>query len=184
MMVWRLRQQTTILAIGAVIGCVFMVFWYLPLRRETTSIRQAKAERAMVIAQGTVDARRMPLVGNQLRDLQKLLGDSEDRVPEQRALGEFLHKISDLMKEHNLKDEVVTPEAEIEADKFNCIPVTMKCKGELSQISEFYRRLQSINRLVRIEQVKLFNDDNYTGSVTMETKAVVYYRANVDKPEV
>ncbi|UCF16107.1 MAG: type 4a pilus biogenesis protein PilO [Phycisphaerales bacterium] len=183
-MVCRSRQQITICAIGAAIVCVFMVFWYLPLRRQMNAIKQARTERAMAIAKGTADAKRLPLIEEQLRDLQRRSGDSEAGVPEQRSLGEFMQIIADLMKGYDLKDDVVTPGVEIEADKFHCIPVNMQCKGELSQISEFYRRLQSLDRLVRIEQVKLTNDENYSGQVTMETEAVVYYRTQVEKPDV
>ena len=57
----------------------------------------------------------------------------------------------------------------------------MQCKGELAQISEFYRRLQTLDRLVRIEKVKLSNDNSYSGQVNMETEAVVYYRAKVGR---
>lgn len=183
-MVWWSRQQITIFAIGAGLVCVFVVFWYLPLRRETNAIKQAKTERAMAITKGTTNARRLPLVEEQLRTLQRQFGGCEASIPEQRSLGEFLQRIADLMKEHNLKNEVVTPGDEIEADKFNCIPVSMQCKGELAQISKFYSRLQNLNRLVRIEQVKLTNDENYSGHVTMETEAVIYYRAKVEKGEV
>ncbi len=173
-----------ILAIGATIVCVFVAFWYLPLRREMNAIEQARAERALVIAKGTADAKRLPLVEEKLSDLQRRFGDSESSIPEQRDLGEFMSEIADLMKEHNLKDDTVTPGDEIEADKFYCIPVVMQCKGELAQISEFYNRLQSLDRLVRIEQVKLNNDKNYSGQVTMETEAVVYYKAKDEKGEV
>ena len=55
----------------------------------------------------------------------------------------------------------------------------MRCKGELAQMSEFYRQLQAQDRLVRIEKVTLSNDDNFSGQVSMETEAVVYYRAKV-----
>ena len=49
----------------------------------------------------------------------------------------------------------------------------------MAQMSEFYRRLQTQDRLVRIEKVKLSNDNSYSGQVNMETEAVVYYRAKV-----
>jgi hypothetical protein len=39
--------------------------------------------------------------------------------------------------------------------------------------------LQTLDRLIRIEQIKLSNDGKYKGQVSMETKAVIYYRAKV-----
>jgi Tfp pilus assembly protein PilO len=52
----------------------------------------------------------------------------------------------------------------------------MQGKGRLKQIFEFFGRLQSLDRLVRIEQVKLVNDRDFSGEVSMQTKAVIYYR--------
>ena len=51
------------------------------------------------------------------------------------------------------------------------------CKGSLKQIFEFYKALQGLDRLVRIEQVKLVNDNDFSGRVSMHTEAVIYYRA-------
>ncbi len=178
-MLFQNKQQVTICVIAAAIICVFAMFWYLPLRSKTNAIKQAKTERVISIAKGTADARQLPLLEEQLLKLEARLGDYEANIPQQRSHGVFLHKIANLMKEHNLSEQVTTLGQEIEADKFNCIPVSMRCKGELSQIYEFYRRLQNLDRLVRIEKVKLSNDNSYSGQVSMETEAVVYYRAKV-----
>ena len=178
-MLFRDKQQITICVIAAVIVCVFVLFGYLPLRSKTIAAKKAKAERALTIAKGTADARQLPLLEEQLLKLEARLGDYEANIPGQRAHGVFLRRLADLMKEHDLSEQVITPGEEIEADRFNCIPVRMQCKGKLAQISEFYRRLQTQDRLVRIEKVKLSNDNSYSGQVNMETEAVVYYRAKV-----
>jgi hypothetical protein len=41
--------------------------------------------------------------------------------------------------------------------------------------------LQRLDRLVRIESVKLVNSDDLSGQVSMQTRTVVYYRPNVDQ---
>lgn len=181
MMLFQEKQQVTICVIGTAIMCVFALLWYVPLGRKKDAISRAKNERAIAIARGTADAGHLPLLEEQLFTLQTRLGDYEANIPEQRSHGLFLHRIADLMKEHKLEDQVITPGDEIAAGKFNCIPISMRCKGELSQISDFYRRLQTLDRLVRIERVKLSNDDKYGGRVSMETEAVVYYRAKVEQ---
>jgi len=75
----------------------------------------------------------------------------------------------------------MTPGREIEADKLNCIPVSMQCKGELAQIFRFYRQLQDMDRMVRIEKVMLTNDSSYNGRASMTTEVVVYYRTKVEQ---
>ncbi len=178
-MLFRERQQVMICIIAVVIVGVFVLDRYLPLRRRTKAIKQTVAAQTLTIAKGAADSKRMPLLKEQLLELQSELGDYEANIPEQRALGAFLHKLADLMNEYNLKDQVIEPGKEVEADKFNCIPVNMQCKGKLAQIFEFYSRLQTLDRLIRIEQVKLSNDGGYKGQVSMETKAIIYYRAKI-----
>lgn len=178
-MLFRERQQIMICIIAVVMVGVFVLNRYLPLRRRTKAIKQTIAAQTLTIAKGAADSKRMPLLKEQLLELQSELGDYEANIPEQRALGAFLHKLAVLMNEYNLKDQVIAPGEEVEADKFNCIPVNMQCKGKLAQIFEFYRRLQTLDRLIRIEQVKLSNDSDYNGQVSMETRAIIYYRAKI-----
>ena len=153
------------------------MFRYLPLRRRMKAARQTKAAQTLTIAKGTADGKQLPLLKEQLLELQRELENYEANIPERSDIGVFLQRIAGLMNEHNLRGQVIEPRKEIEAEKLNCIPVNMKCKGRLTQIFEFYRRLQGMDRLIRIEQVKLFNDSDFSGEVAMEAKAVIYYKA-------
>lgn len=122
----------------------------------------------------------MPVLTEQLQNLQQVASNFEVNVPWQRDLGVFLQQLADLMAQHNLKEQIVVPQKEIKADDLGCISINMQCKGRLTQIFEFYKQLQTLDRLVRIEQVKLVNDSSFEGEVSMETKLVIYYRPTVD----
>ena len=71
---------------------------------------------------------------------------------------------------------ILWPYAEIQADKLICIPISMRCTGTLSQVYGFCKSLQSLDRIVRIENIRLSNDSEFTGRITMQTKATIYYR--------
>jgi len=176
-MLFRKRQQLMIFVAAGVIIGGFGLFRYLPLRRRMKAARQTKSAQALTIAKGIADGKQLPLLKEQLLELQRELENYEANIPERSDIGVFLQKIAGLMNEHNLRGQVIEPRKEIKAEKLNCIPVNMKCKGRLTQIFEFYRRLQGMDRLIRIEQVKLFNDRDFSGEVGMEAKAVIYYRA-------
>ena len=178
-MFFRERQQITICIVAGAVVCVFMLFWYLPLHKKMKAIKQAKAVQLLAIAKSAADSRQLPLMREQLLELQARLENYEVNIPEQNTFGGFLGRIADLMNENNLKEQEITPGEEIKADKFNCIPVTMRCKGKLVQIFQLYRQLQTLDRLVRIELVKLSNDSDFNGQVSMETKAFIYYRSKV-----
>ena len=178
-MFFRERQQITICVVAGVIVCIFVLFWYLPLCRRMKAVKQAKAAQTLAIAKGVADSKRLSLIKEQLEKLRTRVGNYEANIPVHDTFGGFLGRITDLMNENNLKEQEITPGDQVKADKFNCIPVSMRCKGELAQIFKLYRQLQTLERLIRIEQVNLTNDSNYNGQVSMETKAVIYYRAKV-----
>jgi Tfp pilus assembly protein PilO len=123
------------------------------------------------------DTEQMPILREQLQRLRVEIEDYKSKIPDQRDFGSFLSRITDLMNEYKLEEQSIEPGETITADKFSYIPVNMECKGRLTQLFNFYDRLQDLDRLVRIEQVKLSNDAGYSGQVSMETKAIIYYRA-------
>ena len=178
-MLFRERQQLTICVITGVIVGGFVLFRYLPLRSKMKAIRQIKSSQALTIAKGAADNKQRLLLNEQLLELRRELENYEAKIPEQSDIGVFLHKIADLMNKLNLSDQMIEPHKEIKAENLNCIPVKMQCKGKLAQIYEVCRQLQGLDRLVRIEQVKLSNDSDYNGQVDMESMAIIYYRAKV-----
>jgi Tfp pilus assembly protein PilO len=133
----------------------------------------------VAISKVSAESQQIPTIREQLLQLQMAVENYERQIPVQRELGEFLQRIANLMNEHNLREQLIQPGKEIKAGELNCIPVNMQCKGGLSQIFEFYRRVQGLDRLVRIEHVKLVNDGGFSGEVIMQTKVVIYYRAEV-----
>jgi len=178
-MIFRERQQLTICVVAGVVACVFVLFRYLPLRKRMKAVNQAKTAQTLAIAKGTADSRQLPLLKEQLLKLQNKLGNYQANIPENNTFGGFLGSVTDLMNENKLKEQEVIPGEELKADQFNCIPVSIRCKGELAQLFKLYRQFQTLDRLIRIERVKLSNDGGYKGQVSMETKAIIYYRAKV-----
>lgn len=174
-------QQIAICAVAVLTMCVFVFFWYLPLRKKMSTIKQAKAEQVLTIARGMADAGQRPVLQAQLQEMRTELQDYEAKIPDQRDFGSFFGKITDLMNQYNLKEQSIEPGDVVEADKFNCIPVSMQCSGRLTQLFDFYERLQALDRLIRIERIKLSNDAGYNGQVSMETKAVIYYKTGMEQ---
>ena len=176
-MFFRKRQQITIfIAAGAIIGG-FVLFRYLPLHKKIKAVRQIKAAQTLAITKGAADSIKLPIFEEQVRNLQKTVGNFEANIPAQRSLGVFLQRITNLMNEYDLTEQVIAPEGEKEADELHCIPVKMQCKGQLAQLFAFYKGLRGLDRLIRIERVKLENDERFSGEVNMETKAIIYYKA-------
>ncbi len=175
-MLFRERQQIAICAVAVAMVSGFVLLRYLPLQKRIKAIGQKRAAQTLAVAEAWRQSGQLPALKEQLLKLQRAVGNHEANIPAQMELGVFLHRIANLMNEHHLKGQVIAPGKEIEVDELNCIPVNMQCKGRLKQIFEFYRRMQELDRLVRIEQVKLVNDNDFSGEVSMQTKVFIYYR--------
>ena len=110
--------------------------------------------------------------------LQSAVSKYEQRIPRHGNLGVFLHGIANLMNSQDLTGQQIQPGREIKTEDLNCIPVEMKCKGRLTKIFAFYKSLQDMDRFVRIELIKIVNDRDFSGEVSMEAKAVIYYKSS------
>jgi Tfp pilus assembly protein PilO len=175
-MLFRERQQILIFVTAGVMVAGFVLFRYLPLRKRMKSVEKTRAAQTLVVTKGMAKNEQLPGLREEIEKLQIEVNDYERQIPAERELGAFLHKIADLMNGHNLKGQFIEPGEEVEGEELNYIPVNMKCKGRLKQVFEFYKSLQNLERLVRIEEVKLLNEEDFSGEVSMQTRAVVYYR--------
>lgn len=179
MIAFREKQQIAIIAAAIVMVCAFVLLRFLPLKRESEFLRKSYAEQMLAVSKATEESLQIPAAREQLLGLRAAVGNYERQIPSQRELGEFIQKVTDLMNEYNLKGQMIQPGKEISAGELKSIPINMQCKGRLPQIFGFYKRVQGLDRLVRIERVKLMNDKDFNGEVTVQTNAVIYYRADV-----
>jgi len=175
-MLFRERKQIVICVAACALAAAFMLFRYLPLRQRLKAVERIKAAQTLAIGRASMEREQMPVLREQLLTLQQVVGNYQARIPTDTDLGVFLQQIADLISRHNLREQVIVPHKEMAMKNLNCIPVDMQCKGKLAQVFEFYKRMQKLDRLVRIEQVKLLNDRDFSGEVSMQSKVVIYYR--------
>ncbi len=178
---FRERKQIIILVVAGVMVGGFVLLRYLPLRRERRAVMQAKAAQAFVLNKASLESSQFFTIRERLANIQKTAAKFEANVPAGRNLGGFLQEIANLMNELGLSEQQVQPGQETKTNNLNCIPVSMKCKGSLGQIFEFYKRVQTMDRLIRIEQVTLKNDNNFSGELSMQTKGIIYYRTKAEQ---
>jgi Tfp pilus assembly protein PilO len=170
------RKQIAICVVAAAMAAAFVLFRYLPLRQRIKTVELTRTAQTLAISKASMERVKLPVIKEQLLELKRTVGNYKVSIPAQRDLGLFLQQITDLMSKHNLREQVIAPGKEIPAKELSCIPVDMQCKGTLAQVFEFHKQIQKLDRLVCIEQVKLANDNDFSGEVSMQTKVVIYYR--------
>ncbi|MGB2809187.1 MAG: type 4a pilus biogenesis protein PilO [Sedimentisphaerales bacterium] len=175
-MLFQERRQIAICIAAGAIVAAFMLFRYLPLRQRIKTAEREKTAQTLAINKALMERVQLLVIKEQLLNLQTTVGNYKANIPAQNDFGVFLQQIADLMGKHNLREQVIAPGKEIAVKGLNCIPVDMQCKGTLAQVFEFQKQMQRLDRLVRIEHIKLANDSDFTGDVSLQTKVVIYYR--------
>jgi len=170
------RKQIAICVVAGAVVAVFVLFSYLPLRQRVKTVELTKTAQTLAISKASMERVKLSAIKEQLLKLKRTVENYKVSIPAKRDLGLFLQQIAELMSKHNLKEQVIAPGKKIVVKELSCIPVDMQCKGTLAQVFEFHKQMQRLDRLIRIEQVKLANDSDFSGEVSMQTKVVIYYR--------
>lgn len=170
------RKQIWVCVIAGLFLCDFIVCGYLPSQQRLMSLQQARAQQRQTIDMARGRKAELDGLRNRLRDTNRAIERFETCVPSDNALGAFLQQMAGVMTERELTDQVVLPGKEMEAGGLGCIPIHIACKGTLANLFNFFDRLQTLNRLVRIEKVTLENDADFRGQLSMQTEAFIFYR--------
>ena len=170
------RQQMWVYLIGFLFVADFIFYGYMPSRQRLQSLKQAKAKQVRAITTAAAQSRELPKLKKRLHHVEEIVKNYETYVPAKGSLGAFLQDIALIMNTHNLTEQNIVPQSDVECGGVNCIPVQMNCKGSLNDVFGFFRDFQAMERLVRIEKAGLNKDGEYTGEVSMHTEAVIFYR--------
>ncbi|MEN6337704.1 MAG: type 4a pilus biogenesis protein PilO [Phycisphaerales bacterium] len=171
------KQQVWVCVIAGLFLCDFILCAYLPAQQRLASLKNAKAEQRRTIDMAAGQGDELPGLKAKLRDTQRLIDQFEAAVPSDNALGAFLQRVTTLMTEKGLTEQVVLPGKEVVSGELGCIPIRMSCQGTLANLFGFFRELQTLDRLVRIETVKIENDAAYSGRLTLQTEAFIFYQS-------
>jgi Tfp pilus assembly protein PilO len=173
---FRERQQTLISITAIMMIGLFLLIKYLPVKKRLGAVIADQKTISLAVERAVVETKQLPALKKEFAKLDKEVEDYDLNIPGDRELGAFLQLIADLMNEHNLSEQQIQPAKEIEENGLSCIPVNMRCAGKLADIFEFYKSVQNLDRIVRLEHFQLENDKDISGAVRMEAQTVIYYR--------
>lgn len=177
----RNKQQIMIFAIAALMIIAFAGGIYLPLSKESKAVSSQRDLQLLMINDAAQQNNKLDELKSQLETLRSQIRIQQSSIPEELQLGQFLQTLASLMNQYDLQEQFVKPGQERKAEQLWCVPIVIRCKGRLLQIYDFFKSLQSLERLIRIEAVTLSNSADMTGHLTMEMKAVIFYRDTKDK---
>jgi Tfp pilus assembly protein PilO len=170
------KQQVWLYVIAALFCADFVFCGYMPSHKRLQSLREAQRQQQRLIETAAAQGKELPALKARLASVEQIVAHYESYVPREASLALFLQDIARTMTEHHLTDQVVVPSQEVGSSGVGCVPLHVNCRGSLKDVFSFFHDLQAMDRLVRIQRVILQNDRDFTGRVSMDTDAVVFYR--------
>jgi len=168
------RKQLWVYAIAGLFVCDFVLCGYLPSHQRLVSLQRTRAQQRQTIERAAAQSAELPGLERRLRGMEKAVEGFDLRVPAGRALGPFLQQMAGIMKDSHLSEQVVLPGKEWKTEDLNGVPIHVACKGTLTDIFGFFKKLQSLDRLVRVEKIAMENDADLTGQVSLQVEAVIF----------
>lgn len=95
-----------------------------------------------------------------LDSTKKELKELNERIPDSAKIGEFLKQVDALMKEREIDLVRLTPQPIVEEKNYNRIPVQLVFKGTFINVYRLVHDLETMNRTVVMEKMKISKPNN------------------------
>jgi Tfp pilus assembly protein PilO len=170
-----LGRLQMLLALAAGLGAVaFYLAIYRPQAQQGQDIISRIASRQKELTSETATARNLPVVEKQVAALNNRLSGLK-HVPPKPDIGDFVSEINRLSRNSELTKLDVQPGAERESALYDERPVKLTFQGDFTGVFEFLQGDEGLQRLTRIQSVKLHGVTGKPGQVTAEVSVCIYY---------
>jgi Tfp pilus assembly protein PilO len=169
------KQQIVIIIIAVVSLGGFGVLRYLPLAGKTRAIKAARAQFQEGDLEVKNQARQIPVLNAKMEQIKSRIGDYDRKVPSGREFASLYDDIADIMKKHNLSDQLIQPGSEKVGKNISSIPISIECSGNLKDVFGFFRSIESFDRHIRIESLEMTSEIE-RDVIDVKAGAIVYYR--------
>jgi len=170
------RKQVILLAITAAVGAGSAMFGYLPIAHQKMVLRESMRRNALTLEQIRVQGRQLPDLEKKVEALEQKAVEFDEKAPRERQFAQLWQTITQIMNEHQLSNQLVQPGVEVRGEPVSRMELTLQCTGSFENVFELFRCLEQMDRLIRIESVKLNNDAEFSGQLNVQACASVYFQ--------
>ena len=79
----------------------------------------------------------------------------DQRLPVRQELGGFLKELSGYLGDEKFSDQLIEPGSPTREELFHTLPIIMQFKGSYLTSVEFFKRIDEMKRLTRIQKLKI-----------------------------
>ncbi len=96
-----------------------------------------------------------PELVKQIKSMRARYKNFDRRLPGRQELGGFLKEISGYLGDEHFSDQLIEPGSPTRQDLFHTLPIIMRFKGSYLTSVKFFKRIEEMQRLTRIQKLKI-----------------------------
>jgi Tfp pilus assembly protein PilO len=181
-----LRLNAMVIGVVLALTGGFVIGLLLPGNRKL-SARQAEVNSVLQDVKGKQEE--LGNVGDLYGSIQALdqqMKDYRQKIPADKAFGEFLRDVSGNLKKQGIEDFVVQPRAPLSIDSTNLphvyqpaagtviLPVSLQFESSMDKLFGFLASMDELKRISNVESMNLVNDESKPGHIVVEMMLHTY----------
>ena len=154
---------------------------YYPVHLQRQALRQILHKQEVKLDEIRGYAEKLPMLHREVKELEPQADDFARLFPGKQGFSELWQQIAVIMNSNHLSDQLVRPGEVTCSDNFCSIPLEIQCSGSFEDFFQFFRALENFDRLIRMEEIHIRNDNEISGRLTLHAKARVFYQPEESK---
>ena len=163
-----------VLGIVAAVTVAAFVTVFLPQSREMDDLRKEIASREAALATDAAKAAVLPAILRQVRAMQARYKNFDQKLPQQKDLGEFLTEVSKNMGSVGLSNQLIEPGVAKREALFHTLPIIMRFRGSYLSLASLLQRIDGMERLTRVRRMNIKTDPK-SDDLDIELQMNIYF---------
>jgi Tfp pilus assembly protein PilO len=169
------RVQWIMAGVMVLIIAAFYMFGFRPLSNRQAALAQDIVAKRTALQTEQDEARKLPEVTMEVNRLRARVEKFDKKMPKQADIGNFIRDINQLSQQTSLKKMTVTPGMPRKTQLYSELPISLNFEGDFVSVHAFLRQAESMQRLTRVRNVNVKNNDPVSGQVQVELSMNIYF---------
>lgn len=169
-------EQIASVGLAIAIVCLFLFVVHLPQKRSFNELEDQIEAREEQLHQARQKSSTLLLLDKRVEALRSAVAKFNKRLPNRSELSNCLKQIVASLKSAQLVSQEIRPNSPTSMPRYSELPVTMTFRGTFGNISMFLDKIEKMNHLTRVKELKL--ESNQKGESEIRATVVLSIYCN------
>ncbi len=172
---WCVRAQWTLTVVTVCVVAGFFVFAFRPTNQRRNALREEIATKIGLLETNQGRAQGLNTLALEVDHLRIKLERFNKILPKTPGLGEFINDTAQISNQFAIRKLMHQPGMMRRVDLYGEIPIVMSFEGESSNVFNFVRQLEEMQRLTRVKSLTVKCKDGKLGQVDVNLAMNIYF---------